>query len=222
MGVVFSEFLDGLFTDGRVRVASLADISDTEGEKIDEALVAFEQNYRRGLPGTPPPIFLSAARWAATVFYRICQFTVFRDLDEETISRALATRCPAGDPPSVHYSVDLTFRFLPDAVKLARGASAEDPLLRHLMRLANEWPLSSVGIAGMEKFEISSWINDPSLRGLYVDRVIAYREVSRINDPLVRQAVEQALGVFPDLAPAMAAACAGGANPQDNAMENVP
>jgi hypothetical protein len=109
--------------------------------------------------------------------------------------------------------VDLTFRCLPSLVKMARSAAPSDPLLTHLARWAVEWPLSSVGMAVAGAIEIGPWTSDPCLLGLYVDRVIARGDASRLTNLQVREAVQQALGLFPELAPKMAAAIANGTTP---------
>ncbi len=221
MQVTLLEFLNCLFTDGRVRVPGLAEISDQELRAADGVLSAFEQEYRQELPATPPPVYLPAARWAATMFYRACQFVAFRDAGEGIMARTMAVPCPQGNPPSVHYSVDLTFRYLPDLVKLAQSAAQRDPLLTHLARLAVEWPLSSVGMRLTGPVEIGPWTNDPCLMGIYVDRVIARGDASRLTNLHVREAVQQALGLFPELAPKMAVA-ANEAIPQDFSSKVVP
>lgn len=213
MQVTLSEFLNRLFSDGRVRVSRPAKISDAELRTADETLSEFEQEYRRELPDAPPPICLPAARWAAAMFYRACQFVAFRDSGEEIMAQTMALACPCGDPPSVHYSVDLTFRYLPSLVKMARSAAPSDPLLTYLARWTVEWPLSSVGMAVAGAIEIGPWTSDRCLMGLYVDRVIARGDASRLTDPQVREAVRQALGPFSELAPKMAAAIANGTTP---------
>lgn len=221
MHVALSEFLNDLFNEGRVQLSRPTEISHAELQEADKVIVAFEQNYRRELPAIPPLLCLPASRWAATVFYRACQFAVFRDVGQEIISQTMAVPCPEGDPPAIHYSVDLTFRFLPDLFKLAKSASLDDPLLMQLMRLAVRWPLSSVGISGIDKIETYSWEKHPALLTLYVDRVIARSDVSRLSNPTVREAIQRALGVFPDLAPKMAVACNAVGTLQEYGMENV-
>jgi len=221
MPVTFPEFLDCLFRDGRVRAARPAEIPPKELRKADRALAAFERDYRRELPAAPPPLCLPAARWAATMLYRACQFVAFRDAGEETMTRMMAVACPQGEAPSVHYSVDLTFRYLPDLCRLARTASQQDPLLAHLARWAIDWPLSSVGMAGIGPVRIDTWAMDRCLLGLYVDRVIARGDESRLGERRVQEAVQQAVGLFPDLAPKLASAGGDGAIPQDLAREDA-
>jgi hypothetical protein len=220
--VALSEFLDCLFTEGRVRVPRPAEIPDKELREADRVLSAFGRDYRQELPGSPPPVHLPAARWAAVMLHRACQFVAFRDTGEQMIAETMAAACPGGDPPSVHYSVDLTLRYLPDLARLARSASPRDPLLAHLARLAVQWPLSSVGMAGIGPVQIDPWASDPCLLGLYVDRVIARRDTSRLSDRRVREAVQRAVGLFPDLSPEMAGATAGEAAAKDPGGEDVP
>jgi hypothetical protein len=222
MHVTVLEFLDCLFADGRVRVPGLAEISDKELRAADRALSAFEQEYRRELPGRPPPLWPPAARWAATMLFRACQFVAFRDAGEATLARTMSVACPAGDPASVHYSVDLTFRYLPDLYGLARRASQRDPLLTHISCWAVDWPLSSVGMADIGPVRIDPWVKDSCLLNLYIDRVIARGDVSRLNDPRVREALQQSVGLFPELAPKIVAAASDGAIRPKLALEDMP
>jgi hypothetical protein len=155
------------------------------------------------------------------MFYRACQFTAFRDVGEEAIAGALAASCPQGDAASVHYSVDLTFRYLPDLARLARSAAEQDPLLTHLAHWAVDWPLSSVGMAGVGTVRIDDWATDQCLLKLYADRVIARGDESRLHDQRVREAVRQAIGLFPELATKIASAWAGDAISKGVAGENL-
>ena len=108
--------------------------------------------------------------------------------------------------PETHYSVDLVFHYLPDLMRFARSAAAADPLVEHLRRWARKWPLSSVGIEGVDDVSIDGFADSPGLMRLYADRVIAAGDTSRLSDPRVRQAVGGALGMYEDLGGRMAAA----------------
>jgi hypothetical protein len=200
------QFLNSLFADGRVRVPLPAEVLEDELCEAAEAVRTFEADYRQDLPGTPPPLAVKVARWAALMFYRACQFVGFREVGEEDMARALAPPCPAADPSSRHYTVDAVFRFLPDLMKLARTASEKDPLHGHLARWSTDWPLSSVGIPGTAELQIEPIVGHPCLLRMYVDRIIARRDTARLVDPRIKEAVQQTLGLFPELAPEMAAA----------------
>ena len=85
-----------------------------------------------------------------------------------------------------------------------RGASAEDPLVTELIKLAGRWPLSAVGIAGAEEGDVGAIVIDPCLLRVYVDRIIARQDFPRLANERVRDAALQAIGAFPELAPEVA------------------
>lgn len=196
----YREFLTGLFEDGRVTVPEVAPLLDEEVRAGDDVIAEYERVYRVEMPGTPLQFSAAAARWAGTRFFRACQFAVYRDVGEEAINEELGI--PYGEPvsPNIHYSVDLVFRYLPDITKFAGSAAEQDPLLDHLYGWARQWPLSSVGMSEIDKVEIDCFADDASLLRLYVDRVIATRDETRLSHDRVRQMVQGSLGLFPELA----------------------
>jgi hypothetical protein len=201
-----SEFLRALTEHGRVRVAALKkQTSEVDDPDIDVVLREWDAVNRAEFPGAAPPLAPPVARWALEQFYRACQFAVYREAGAADIA-ALAIPCPSAPAAARHYSVDLVFRFLPDLFRLTKAAAEGDPLCDHVRRWAAEWPLSSVGIAGVNPIDVSPVCEDRGLLQQYVDRVIARRDVSRLADARVRAAVRAALGHFDDLAPPLAAA----------------
>jgi hypothetical protein len=198
----YAEFLTSLFDDGRVSVPLLAPLSDEELRAGDKVMAVCEQDYRLEMPGDPPQFVPAAARWAAVRLFRACQFTVFRDVEAETLHAELSGNCEQPASPEIHYSIDTVFRYLPDLAKLARGAAEHDPLLGHITRWARQWPLSSVGMSGIEIEGIDKIVQHASLLQLYVDRVIARQDTSRQADDRIRVAIESGLGMYPELAAA--------------------
>jgi hypothetical protein len=102
--------------------------------------------------------------------------------------------------PGTHYSVDLVMRYLPDLMNFAAGAAERDPLVEHLRRWAQQWPLSSVGIRGLGDVSIDGFAESPGLMRLYADRILARPDTSRLADPRARQAVQCAVGMHQELA----------------------
>jgi hypothetical protein len=66
--------------------------------------------------------------------------------------------------------------------------------------------LSSIGIPDVNPTDVAAVCEDRGLLRLYVDRVIARRDVSRLAEARIRAAVRTALGHFDDLASPLAAA----------------
>ena len=204
----FSQFLIALQTGERVLVPGLGEIGSSELDMAAQTLTEFEQSYRSALPGTAPAVAVEVAVWAAKKFYRACQCLVFRDVSPQAIEAELDPICPINAAPaSLAYGVDLTWRFLPDLLKLTGGIAADDPLVTWLRRWADEWPMSSVGISDVGDVNVSRFFDDPCLRQLYVDRIIARRDVRRLNEQRVRDAVREAIGAFSELAPEMIEGC---------------
>lgn len=205
-------FFRALIEHGRVRVdppelgGQSQLIADAESAETGQALAEWEVANRLDFPGEAPPLSPAGARWALAQLHAACRFAVYRDVESSQIEEALNIPCPSAAVESQHYSVDLLFRFLPDLYRLTKSASQDDPLCTHLRRWAVEWPLSSVGMPGLEAVDPSAVVEHAGLLRLYVDRIIARRDVSRLGNPRVCAAVRAAIGDFDDLAPQIAAA----------------
>ncbi len=196
----YCQFITDLFEDGRVTVPEVSPLTDEEVSAGDEVIAEYERVCRMELPGTAPQFVEAAGRWAGTRLFRACQFAVYRDFGEETLKEELEVPYSETNSPNVHYTVDLVFRYLPDLAKFAGSAAEQDPLLGHLYRWAQEWPLSSVGMSGVDEVMIDGFADNSSLMLLYADRIIATGDKTRLSCAAVRHVVQRALGMFSDLA----------------------
>ena len=111
MRVTLSQFLEGLFEDGRVAVSAPEPVPEDELHAAETTLAALEAVYRLDLPGEAPPLSSGVAGWAAVSLFHACQFVAFRNAGEEMSASAFGYRVPVAEAASLHYSVDLTFRF---------------------------------------------------------------------------------------------------------------
>ena len=193
------EFLLHLTESGHVSVVPF-DLESTvspAGDDDTAALLEIDRRERLEFPGEAPALSLPAARWAAATFHRACQLLVCRDVPAEAVASALAVPCPPRRSPETHYSVDLVLRYLPDLLAAARRLAAGDPLVNALGQLALAWPLSSVGVAGIEAgdlSEIETFITHRGLRQLYADRILRHNDLDRLRAPPARAAVLASLG----------------------------
>jgi hypothetical protein len=171
-----------------------------------------EQFGRAHLPGEAPACDPVAGLWAAERLYFACQAVVCRDLDTEEVRPRVLEPCPAPRNPSVDFAVDVCLRFLPEVMHLARRLAAGDPVNCVIRELAASWPLSAVGVDGVEFTSVDTFWGDATLRRLFVDRVIARQCTAALRLPEVADAVRAALGAHDELAPALAA-CLNSASP---------
>jgi hypothetical protein len=198
-------FLEQLFRDGRVTVPATATPWEFDAD-AERWVLEFDRSARLSLPGVAPELDFAAAAWAAERLAETVRLAITRDAGLEEIARAFATPCPAARSPSVDYSVDLFFRYLPDVFAWVRRLAANDPLVAALEKLAAEWPLSSVGIVGIAAASIDAFIGHAGLRRLYADRIIARNDSARLVDQRAADALKAALGDHAELAPACAEA----------------
>lgn len=200
-------FLYQLWNSGRVEVSAHKDALGSEERKVRTFLRGLSQEREPDLPFKAPPLNDDAALWAALKLYRGAQFMVFLDADEALIRSELGEACPSHDSPtSLAYSVDLSFQFLGDLLFLAQKNKDRPFLVDALRTLAARWPLSSVGIPDTAPSSALEFLENPCLKQLYVDRIIARSDASRLTSPKVRDAVKAALGMYPELCPGLALA----------------
>jgi hypothetical protein len=209
----FVTALRSLLEEGRVVLKTPLVPTALELRAAEGVLIEFEQRFRLEMPGEAPALSMSAALWGAEMTYLACQCLAFREIDEAELNSRLSRPFVAPRNASVHYSVDLTFRMLPDLYQRARSASRNDPLVNRLLEWADAWPLSSVGIpettrenAPADRKQIDTILEDSSLRTLYIDRIITRKDLSRLRDPRVRELVTAAIGLHEQLAPELLAA----------------
>lgn len=203
--MILSVFLSQLSETGHGVVDMEEDL--TLGEDWEKVLRDWDGAQRWELTDAPG-LCLEAAGWAAERLYRGCQAIVCRDMSPQDLKACLKAPCPEPRNPATDYSVDLAFRFLPDLVAMARRMAQNDPLVGELLDLAAAWPLSSVGIEGLaeRRLDVGAFLAHSGLRQLYVDRILATGDASRLREEPIRQAARAALGAFPELAPKIAAA----------------
>lgn len=211
IGDSLAEFVTALWETGMVAVSENSTLGTApEPDDQEEAwsrLLMFAAAEADAFPGPPPSISRVAAEWALLMLRRACGLLVHRQANPELIRTTLDTPCPEKKSPIVCWSVDLSFRHLPELARLVAAAWPEDPLLAVLLEWGREWQLSSVGMswgsdqANSASFDLDPWWEDAGLRRVYIDRVLSREDRSRLTDLRVATAVRTALGDHPELSP---------------------
>lgn len=193
------KFIGSLKEGGEVTVSPEGGI-DLGGD-LTEPLRQMDRIARLNLPGEAPSLDLATASWAAYMLYGGCQLIVNRSLDEKSAKELFRIACPSPHSASTDYSADLMFQYLPDLCRLGKRLSPIDPVNQLLLELAKDWPLSSVGVESVDDVNIDSFIGDPCLCQLYVDRILERKHHARARDPRVAQAIRESVGAYPELCP---------------------
>jgi hypothetical protein len=192
-------FLTGWREDGRVVVD--ANLRERDFSEALPQLAEWEASQRSHLAFTAPEYAPWAALWALERLYRACQLLVCRDTGESEVMRLLRVKCPEPPGPATTYSADLIFQYLPDVLEMARRVAVADPLVRELEGLAQAWPLSSVGVAGLGEPNLETFAGHAGLMQLYVDRILSRGDHARLADARVKAVARAALGAYPELDP---------------------
>lgn len=192
-------FIESLASHGAVSVAGEITVF-TEADRTCAAsmLGVMHQSDASHLAATAPAFHAPAALWAAELLYRAIQCNFLRHLTHDEVIGLLPDYDGERNAAAI-YSADLMLRHLPDLFRLTRHLAPTDVMVPRLQALAAAWPLSSVGLL-LPEVPAAGWVMEhPSLRMLYIDRIIDARDVRRCNDPAVRSAVAAALGGLEDV-----------------------
>ena len=191
-----SSFIIDLLAFGDVTVAG--QITPFEEKDIEKSTALLQQFYEKDIlemPGKAPAFSQDAALWAAKFLYNAIQLTMMRDLSEEDIQKNLEPFLGTQSVESI-YSIDLTFRFLPDLFSLAKGLAPEDILVDRLKETASKFPLSTIGIEINEDADHTLILNHPSLRLNYTDRLIEAKDLMRVKRFGLEELIDEALGDY--------------------------
>lgn len=194
--------IQSLVNDGRAAVS--AEMSAIDDHDALPMLRELDRCVRDELALDLPAFSPNAALWAARLLHQLCRSVVCRDIPEEQIKTTCNTPCPEPHGPETDWSADLTLHYLPKLFQLARHLSSADPLVTQIKKIAEEWPLSSVGIAGLEKPNVDFFIGHPALRRVYADRILSAADTSRIGEARIDDLLRADIGIHRDMAPEIA------------------
>lgn len=196
---MMQDFLRALRESGEVVVSAEPPPELDDG--VEAALREHDALYRNELVPGAPNLVVETAHWAARKLYHACQLLTMRDAPPKVASDTLLEAYDGPRGPAADYSVDLTFAYLPSLYQLAERVAPNDPVLEVVRRLAADWPLSSVGMPDVGCPSTLPFWDNRCLRSLYLDRVIEFRDVTRLEDPRVAEAVRGELGAYAELEP---------------------
>lgn len=202
-------FLGQLFGHGRVFVERGHIFEDlgfelcgpgTEVEvpgDVRDVLERYEFRHRLSLPAVAPKFHVGAATWAAAMLVRVCQLALQSRVVEEQVEVSLLG-FEGGALLSAErvYSVDMVMSSLPELWQWLLRRESSGVLLEGVKELGRRWPLSSVGMGDLGNIDEGTWREHASLRRVYLDRIVACSETSRLRSLWVRAELESLMGAY--------------------------
>ena len=186
-------FLKDLLQKGQVTLPpKMKRLPSHPSEEINTLIIKYARDDRLDMPLEMPNVDVDVAYGAAKYLYYAMQLVLLRDQDVKAINKYLVFQ--HNEPsPSVIYSVDLFFRYLPKVIKMAIGMAPDDPLVVTLNATARKWPFSNpqVPIAEMDNKALDIILEKEALRIAFLDRIV---KTPNKKDPKLEPYLLQYLG----------------------------
>ncbi len=194
--MTLADFLQSLFAEGKVVANGKPDTFSRDELRAAEQLLRqyYSENVLE-MPARAPAFHAEAALGGAQYLYNAVQLTINRDLDEVAVEQHLAG-LPEPASPEIIYSADLTLRYLPELFTLAKGLSPLDIVATKLKDTAACWPFSSVGVDIGSEYVLEKIIGHPALKYAYADRILAKKDKSRAQHPLMKDLICEIMGAY--------------------------
>lgn len=188
-----SVFINDLITTGRVSIPGRIVFFD--GEDRDATAPLLQQLYRDAALDCPAPVPAFAPQTAFTAakfLYVAIQLAVLREEGEDSIRQHLPSFIP--ENAADVFSADLVLCYVPQLIRLVKGLAPADILVEKLLETAAIWPLSSVGIELKHPANEDIILADPALKQLYADRIVEYKDKTRVSSAVIREQILESAG----------------------------
>lgn len=177
-----------------------------DGSTLTHELAESTAAWGLMMPGEALPPASAGVRWGWHTLAVLSQALLHRHLEVSDIDQRLALLSePEQTDPAMIAGVDVALHLLPIIAEQAAHLSAEDPILARITAIAERWPLSGVGIAGVTNVHPEVLLQHPLLARWYGDRILSRDDDTRILSDLL-PFLRAAVGRHAQLAPRIARA----------------
>lgn len=191
-----SPFLDTLFLLRKEECITIfSDIKEISNREELEAGDYFEGEFEKErLEFLSDQISCNkeTAVWAAKILYHGAQLYLIRKDTAKNLDQFVPNFKGVKDISTI-LSADLSFRFLPQVIDVLHTADSEDPLVKMLKNILQEFHYSGVGYElELENINWEEELKDRTYRKLYLERIVenkAYKlaEIPYINKLLMAE-----------------------------------
>lgn len=185
------QFCQPLFARGVLTAQPWRATDPAEQAAVHELIASVDRLARLDAPSSAPALDLQAAQWSLSLLAWSVSLLVDRANVGTSLPPELAQSEPTGESACHHWSVDIGLRYLADVVVRAKAAASEDALVTELVDICTRWPLAAVGTQlAWNETRGQVIIDDPCLRRLLLDRIIARRESVQAESPTIKRYIE--------------------------------
>ncbi|WP_228376430.1 hypothetical protein [Chryseobacterium sp. JAH] len=198
-----SPFLDTLFLLRKEGIVTIfSDIKSISQKEEQDAADYFESEFEKERLE-----FLSdnlncdreTAVWAAKVLYHSAQLHLIRENTSKDLSQLIPSFKGEREISSI-LSADLSLRFLPQIISVLHDADPEDPLIKMLENILQQFHYSGIGCdLDLENINWEEELKDQTYRKLYLERVVEKKAYRLAEIPYINQLLITEFGMYKDV-----------------------
>ncbi|MDF2553039.1 MAG: hypothetical protein K0R77_2314 [Chryseobacterium sp.] len=139
------------------------------------------------------------AVWAAKVLYHSAQLYLIRKDTAKDLEKLIPQFIGKRDVSSL-LSADLSLRFLPQIISSLQIADPEDPLIKILENILQQFHYSGIGFdLDLEKINWEEELKDKTYRKLYLERIVEKKAYNLAEIPYINQLLMAEFGMYKDI-----------------------
>lgn len=195
-------FLDTLFLLRKEECITIfTDLHEISGKELHDAADYLESEFEKErLEFLSPDISFDkeASLWAAQVLYHSAQLYLIRKDTSKDLHKLVPDYKGKRDVSAL-LSADLSLRFLPQIVSALQIADPEDPLIKMLENILQQFHYSSIGYdVELPNIKWEEELQDKTYRKLYLERVVENKSYQLAEIPYINQLLIAQFGIYKD------------------------
>lgn len=171
-------------------------VTTSELNEVADFLQQEYENEVLNYPFEAPPFHKEAGVWAAKTMYYAAQFLAHR-LEEPKDLPKFFQDFQGELSPSVMLSADISLRFVPFIIKELEHIDYDDWLVKILKMYIAKFPYSTIGQdmePEIQEEKLALLFQNDCFRTLFIDRVIATKDISLTAHTIIQKNVAIHLG----------------------------
>jgi hypothetical protein len=139
------------------------------------------------------------AVWAAKVFYHSAQLYLIRKDTAKNLEKLIPQFNGKRNVSSI-LSADLSLRFLPEIIYALQNADPEDPLIKMLENILQQFHYSGIGFdLDLGKINWEKELKDKIYRKLYLERIVEKKAYKLAEIPFINHLLIGEFGMYKDI-----------------------